>query len=101
MAVNYFSLYAIKLMSCVLNNSAPALPDEEIDWFAFKIFCDRHSISNIVAYGINKLDMPLPDDIKSYFSEIVLQSAAKEARVEVEITYLADDYVLEIPEVSN
>ena len=92
MAVNYFSLYAIKLMSCVLNNSAPVMPDEEIDWFAFKIFCDRHSISNIVAYGINKLDMPLPDDIKSYFSEIVLQSAAKEARVEVETIELADAF---------
>ena len=92
MAVDYFSVYAIELTSCVLNNSAPILPRKQIDWFAFKRFCDRHSISNIVAYAINNLNVALPDEIKAYFNEIVFQSAAKEARVEVETLELIDAF---------
>ncbi len=92
MSNGYFSVYAIKLISCVLNNSAPTYPQEEIDWYAFKRFCDRHSVSNIVAYSINSMDLNLPDDIKAYFKEIILQSAAKEARLEVETVTITDAF---------
>ena len=89
---SYFSVYAIKLISCVLNDSAPTCPQEEIDWYAFKRFCDRHSVSNIVAYAINSLELNLTDEIKAYFNEIILQSAAKEARLEIETSAVAEAF---------
>ncbi|MBQ8782914.1 MAG: nucleotidyltransferase family protein [Clostridia bacterium] len=89
---NSNAVYAIKLMSCVLNKSAPVAPESEIDWYSFRGFCERHCISNIVAYGINALDLQLPDDIKAYFNEVVYQSLAKEARLEVEISELTESF---------
>ncbi len=84
--------YAIKLLSCVLNNKEPDLPDDSLNWAEFKLFCEKHCISNIVAYSLNKLNIDSPDDIKLYFDEIVYQSVAKEAIIDVEINRVCDEF---------
>ncbi len=87
-----YGKYAVEMISAVLNNTVPVEPESGFDWYAFKSFCEKHCISNIVAYSINKLDISLPQEIKAYFEEIVYQSLAKEARVEVEITDILNDF---------
>ncbi len=92
MTDKYYCNYALLLLSGALNSAAPTDPTEPVDWIPFKRFCDRHGISNIVAYQINQLDVHMPEEIKAYFSEIVLQSAAKEARIEIETLNILDSF---------
>ena len=92
MNFDYVSAYAIKLLSCAMNNSAPVLPEKYIDWRSFRSFCDRHSITNIVAYEIVKPDFLVSDEIKAYFNDVLLQSVAKEARLEIETAELIDSF---------
>lgn len=89
---NFNAVYAIKLVSCVLNNYTPVAPDFEIDWNSFIAFCERHCISNIVAYGVNALGLQIPESIRLYFNDIIYQSLAKEARLEVETAELLDSF---------
>lgn len=84
--------YAIRLVASVLNGeSAPAAP-QNFDWNALKSVTEKHCISNIVSYAVDKIALSVPDDIKNYYSEIVLQSLAKEAQTDVEITLLASAF---------
>lgn len=89
---DYIYDYTIKLISSVLNNSVSSSPESEFDWGAFKNFCDRHSITNIIAYEIIKPSFDVSDDIKAYFNDVILQSAAKEARLEVETIELINSF---------
>lgn len=85
-------IYAIRLISSVLNKTAPAEPDPGFNWYYFKSFCEKHCISNIVAYAVNLLDTSMPQEIKIYFNEIIYQSLAKEARLEIEIQNITDAF---------
>lgn len=85
-------IYAIKLIGAVLNGECPPAAPQNLDWYALKSVTEKHCISNIAAYAIGKISEPVPDDIKSYYSEIILQSLAKEAQTDVEITLLASAF---------
>lgn len=92
MQQNQMAAFAIQCMACVLTGFKPQLPCADFDWVSFKDFCEKHCISNIVAYCINDLDILMPKEIKKYFNEIVFQSMAKEALVEVETSLICDEF---------
>ena len=88
----FYGKYAIEVMASVLNKNIPDGPEEiDFDWYGFKAFCEKHCISNIIAYGVTQLDTGIPENILAYFEEIIYQSLAKEARVEIEFNEIADD----------
>lgn len=83
-------VYSIKLLGGVLNSEKPEPPSKKTDWNFFIKFCERHCISNIVAYALNQFNSDVPQDVKNYFDDVIYQSLAKEARLEVEVSELID-----------
>ncbi len=84
--------YVIELLACVFANKKATLPCGNFDWAGFRLFCEKQCISNIVAYAINDITGNIPDGIKEYFNEIIFQSMAKEARIEIEINNLMSSF---------
>ena len=86
-----FGVYTVMLIRSVLKNEAPPKPYVGFDWQRFKIFTDMHSLSNTIANAVCSLD-DVPESVKSYYGEVILYSAAKEAQYDVEISELTDDF---------
>lgn len=85
-------IYAIKLVGSVLGKTAAPPVPAGLDWYSLKSVTEKHCISNITAYAIEKIDSQIPQDIKKYYSEIILQSLAKEAQTDVEISILTSSF---------
>lgn len=86
-----FGVYTVMLIRSLLKKEAPPKADDGFDWQNFKSFTDMHSLSNIVAYAVCSLD-GVPESVKSYYGEVILFSAAKEAQYDAEISELIDDF---------
>ncbi len=92
MQQNINGLFAIECVRCVFSDLTPVLPRDDFDWFSFRVFCEKHCISNIVAYSVKSLSDYMPDEIELYFNEIIFQSMAKEALIEVEVNSICEAF---------
>ncbi len=86
------SKLALSMISDVLNKSDFSSVPDNIDWLEFKKFCDRHCVSNLLAYCSCFDSDNIPTEIKAYFKDIIFQSVAKEARVEIETQLILDEF---------
>lgn len=68
--------YLLKIIKCVLNeNTSLTTPPYDIDWTKLLEISSRHSVSNIVSYGLEKLDDENKPDKKivDYFANLTMR----------------------------
>ncbi|MDP4152620.1 MAG: nucleotidyltransferase family protein [Bacillota bacterium] len=79
--------YLIYLLSSIINDFDPDPPPEDLDWSKLYAIAEKHKISNMIYYGISKLDsfsMP-PNDIFTKFFIDYKKAVAKEAVQHAEV----------------
>lgn len=82
--------YLLQQLSAILKDQKPQTPPSGLDWEKFYSLSYRHSVANMVWYGLNKLevDEQPPKEIFNQFYRDYIMGVAKEATQHLEVEKL-------------
>jgi hypothetical protein len=93
----------MQLLSSVLNNLPPQNPPSDLDWELLYRLSAKHSVSNMVFYGIDRLrdKQTLPEEVIMKFHNDCKKAIAKEATQHIALEQLLEAFeenkILSIP----